>query len=151
MNKNFTYIIIGLIVVALIYFGFFNGKRAINDNQQIKQSSTPQWETKTDEQPPVTVKVTPVQFGKNSSVWKFDIAFETHSGSLDEDPTKVVTLSDDKGNTYQPISWDGAGPGGHHREGILLFNAITPSPGFIELNVTNVGGVPERLFKWNLE
>ena len=110
-----------------------------------------QWETKTDEQPPVTVTVTPVEFGKEVRIWKFDVAFDTHSGSLDSNPLTIATLIDDGGNVYEPIAWEGVGPGGHHREGILVFDAITPAPSFIELKVEDVGGIPERSFKWNLE
>ena len=58
---------------------------------------------------------------------------------------------DDKGNTYQSTMWEGSGPGGHHREGILVFNEINPTPAYIELKIKNVGGVPERLFKWDIK
>ena len=33
-------------------------------------------------------------------------------------PTKVISLIDDKGNVFEPLSWEGPGPGGH-REGTL--------------------------------
>lgn len=140
-----------IIVLAALLAIYFRRNLQSNNRQTEQASNTAQGQTRTSDQPPVTVKVTPMEFGKNASVWKFDIIFDTHSGSLDEDPTKVITLKDDRGNVYWPISWEGAGPGGHHREGVLLFSAITPSPAYIELKVVNVGGVPERLFTWNLE
>ncbi|MBI2050972.1 MAG: hypothetical protein HYT31_04160 [Parcubacteria group bacterium] len=109
------------------------------------------WETKTDERPPVTVTVTPVEFGSGSKTWKFDVVFDTHSGSLDDNILTAASLIDDKGNAYQPISWEGPGPGGHHREGVLVFSAVKPVSSFIELKIKNVGGVAERLFRWSLK
>jgi len=154
MKKFLLHILlIGLVALLLVYFGFFNGDKSQQKNsEQAEQSANiEQWETKTDDQSPVTIKITPVELDKGVSKWKFDVAFDTHAGSLDDDPVKVISLSDDKGNTYQPISWEGAGPGGHHREGILVFNTIVPAPLYIELKVKDVGGIPERLFRWNLE
>jgi len=113
--KHLLYIIIGLAAVASLYFVYVN-REQLPPNQRIQPSAniTPdEWETKSDEQPPVTVMVTPIEFGKNIEVWKFDIAFDTHSGSLDDDLLKVAALIDDGGNLYKPIAWEGPGPGGH--------------------------------------
>jgi len=152
MKKSLLYILlIGLAALLLAYLGLNRNKTQPNTSQQKEQSAnTEQWETKTDDQLPVTVKITPVELSKGVNTWKFDIAFDTHSGSLDDDPVKVITLSDDKGNIYQPISWEGSGTGGHHREGILVFNAVVPTPSYVELKVREVGGITERLFKWSL-
>ena len=106
-------------------------------------------ESKTDEQGQVSVKVTPQAL--SGTQWKFQIVFDAHSGSLDDDPLQVSVLVDDKGNTNQPTVWDGQGPGGHHREGVLIFNVSNPALSFITLKIRNVGGVPDRSFKWNIE
>src|SRR3989338_5246562 len=66
------------------------------------QAPKERWESKVDDQQPVTVKITPVAFGKSMNTWTFAVAFDTHSGSLDEDPLKAITLTDDKGNVHQP-------------------------------------------------
>lgn len=142
--KYSPYIFIVLAVGLLVYFGIFRAKESSNIPQD-------KWETKIDGLPPVTIQATPVEFGKSASRWKFDVIFTTHSGSLDYDPAKIAFLTDDKGNKYQPTAWEGPGPGGHHREGTLVFNPIWPTPKYIELKIKNVGGVPERSFKWNLE
>ena len=142
-----------LLAVFLFYTGVFDRTKesvAERVEQPIEAAEAEQWEAKTDEQPPVTIRVTPVEFGKNATVWKFQIIFDTHSGSLDDDILMVATLADNKDNIYKPITWEGAGPGGHHREGVLTFNAIDPLPPFVELKVKNVGGVAERSFKWNI-
>lgn len=141
-----------LIVIFLFYVAFSDNQKAQpRYDQETEQHPPEQWETKTDEQLPVTIAVTPIEFGKDAKTWKFDIVFTTHSGSLDDDPVKIAFLMDNTGNTYQPTLWEGPGPGGHHREGILVFDAITPAPAYIELKIKNVGGIPERLFKWDIK
>jgi hypothetical protein len=149
--KYLLYIIIGLAVVAIIYFGIFNREQNSQRTEQPLNTTQGSLETKTDNQLLVTIKVTPVEFGKEAKIWKFHVVFDTHSGSLDDDPLQVAVLVDDKGNTYQPTAWEGPGPGGHHREGILIFNALIPIPSSVELKVKNVGGVPERSSRWDLQ
>src|SRR3989344_4249305 len=129
------YISYALVVLALglsTYFVFFNAKP---EQGEAPKAVAGEWETKINSEPPVTVKVTPVEFGKDARTWKFDIVLDTHSGSLDVDLLQAVLLADDTGNTYKPISWEGPGPGGHHREGVLLFDAIAPFPSYVELHV----------------
>ncbi len=149
---------ISIVVAAafLSYLMIFNqqGELAKSEEQASKQSGEvkqKQWETKIDEEPPVTIEITPVEFGPARSQWKFNVIFTTHVGSLDFDPMKIVSLTDDKGNVYSPIAWQGPGPGGHHREGMLIFNAPNPALFDMELKIKDVGGVPERLFKWSIE
>lgn len=121
------------------------------DQQQTLNSEQDQWETKIDEEPPVTIEITPVEFGPTASQWKFNIIFSTHSENLDFDPMKIASMADDKGNVSRPIAWEGPGPGGHHREGILVFNPVNPASKYIELKINNVGGIAERSFRWNGE
>ena len=152
--KYLLYIGIGLVFVALFYFGIFNHEQPqpISSPQIEQPVSTAQgnWETKTDDQPPVTIKVTPVEFGSGVKAWSFQVTLDTHSGSLDNDLLAVTSLVDDVGSVYYPIFWEGPGPGGHHREGILMFEAVNPVPSYIELKIENVGGIPERSLKWNI-
>lgn len=152
--KYWRFIVIGLAFVFLLYYYFavYRDARQHDTTNISKQQTTTQkqWETKTDEQPPVLVKVTPVQFGSNQHPWKFEVTFTTHSGDLDFDPVKAGVLLNDTGEAFSPISWEGPGPGGHHISGTLSFNAISNTK-FVELKIKNVGGVAERSFKWNLE
>jgi len=148
-----------LIILSIVVFlgGFFifyqnrpAGQNTPSANQMGQQANSSQkWETKTDDQGQVSIKVTPQAL--NGSQWKFQIVFDTHSGSLDDDPLLVAVLVDGKGNTYQPTAWEGPGPGGHHREGILVFNDVVLESPYVELKVMEVGGITERLFKWSLE
>ena len=147
--------IIFIVAFALYYSGIFGDKKqALKNNEKTEKSAVEipaqQWETKTDEQSAVSIEVTPIEIGKDAKTWKFSLVFDTHSGSLDDDPTQVAVLMDDNGNTYQPKAWEGPGPGGHHREGILLFDAIFPAPTSIELKIKNVDNVLERSFTWNM-
>ncbi|MBI2314494.1 hypothetical protein HYU93_00320 [Candidatus Daviesbacteria bacterium] len=107
-------------------------------------------ETKESNGGPVSVAVTPKGLEKGLSVWDFDITLNTHSEELNEDLVAISELVDGQGKSYKPISWEGAPPGGHHRQGILKFNPISPKPKSLELNIKNAGGIPERRFKWDL-
>ena len=140
MKKHFAHILhIGacIAMVGIVYFAFLK-------NTGTKEIDV--WETKIDEQPPVSIAITPRTLGKNADTWEFNIVFDTHSGSLDEDPMEVIVLSD-KGKEYKPASWEGPGPGGHHREGALVFDAVKGAAS-VELKVKNIGGIPGRVFQW---
>lgn len=58
---------------------------------------------------------------------------------------------DDKGNAYKALAWDGAGPGGHHRKGLLRFPVIVPRPQAVELRITRAGEAQPRIFRWELK
>ena len=149
-------IITGLYVTAFIG-GFlalyFNGPKlqkapVVSQTDQQVTTTEQSWETKTKEQESVTVAVTPIDLSLNSKEWKFDIVMDTHSVELDQDMIKIATLLDDKGKEYKPLKWDGPA-GGHHREGVLIFNQITSNPKSVELKISNIGDVV-RSFTWQL-
>lgn len=151
---KFSPIIFAFAFLLYYYFGVYQPQEQASSpqNQPSEQSTNTeqkQWDTKSDDQPPISIEITPIEFGQDAKLWKFALVFDTHSGSLDQDPTKVVSLTDDKKNTYQPTTWEGPGPGGHHREGVLTFNPIQPLPEYIELKIENVGGITERSFRWS--
>jgi hypothetical protein len=148
MNKK----LITISILALAFIGgflvFYNPKpsSAPSQNNPATSGTEQKWETKTDEQANVTVVVTPLDLSPRSSQWKFDIGMNTHSVELDQDMTKSVVLVDDQNKEYAPVTWDGPA-GGHHREGVLTFNAITPTPKSINLKISDIGGVI-RNFSW---
>ncbi len=98
----------------------------------------------------VTVDVKPLKFTSDQPA-KFKVRMNTHSVELDEDMAAVTTLRDDLGREYKPLNWDGDGPGGHHRTGVLEFPALEGSPKSITLVIRNIAKVPKRIFQWNLE
>lgn len=150
MNKILTILTLTLAFLGGFFF-FYRGDSknelvpiADQTNQQIVTKQA--WETKTEEQESVTVVVTPLDLSLNSKKWKFDVGMNTHSVELDQDMIKIAVLVDNQGKEYKPIKWEGP-IGGHHREGVLIFNQITPSPKSVELKISGIKGVV-RTFVW---
>ncbi len=82
----------------------------------------------------------------------FKVVLDTHSGDLTKlDLTKVSVLRDDKGKENQPAAWENVSNDSHHREGILKFpKGAEQGSKTVELVVKDVGGVKERVLKWEL-
>lgn len=98
----------------------------------------------------VTVKVIPKSIGSRDGRWEFSIVLDTHSSDLNDDLTQSATLMTGDGRTFKPVSWIGAGPGGHHREGVLAFEVPSPQPSAIELTIVRSGESSPRIFRWKL-
>jgi len=98
----------------------------------------------------VTVAVTPGDLGAEAKVWDFKVVLDTHSQDLSDDLAKSAVLVDARGIELKAIGWAGAAPGGHHREGVLKFNAIAPRPQTIELRIARSGEAKPRSFRWDL-
>ena len=155
MNKTLT----ALVLLAVFSGGLFILYRDRYAGQEIsaapdisqQASSSQKWETKAEEEVSVTVVVTPLDLSPQSAEWKFDVGINTHSVELDQDMTKIAVLTDNQGKEYKPVAWDGAAPGGHHREGVLVFRAVSPTPRSVELTIKDIGGSPERACKWDLK
>lgn len=96
----------------------------------------------------VTVKVSPRTLGQGGARWEFTVVLETHSGDLSDDLVQSASLTTGDGSTFKPTNWTGAGPGGHHREGVLAFDVLAPRPGPIELRIVRPGESTPRTFRW---
>lgn len=96
----------------------------------------------------VTVKATPRALSGGS--WEFEIVFDTHTQALNDDLVKSASLRAD-GKTLAPGGWEGDAPGGHHRKGVLKFNAAGPQPRTLELTIARPGEPAPRLFQWQLK
>ena len=149
-NKTLT-----ILTLALAFLGgflIFYQNRPIEQKtpvaNQVSQEAKQNWEPKIDEQASITVTITPIDISPQSKKWKFNVVMDTHSIELDQDMTKISILVDDQGKEYKPINWEGP-VGGHHREGVLIFNQITPTPKSIELKISGIGNVI-RNFAWQL-
>ena len=102
------------------------------------------------EQGGVTVVVRPESLAADVKQWKFNVAVDTHTQELKDDLAKAAVLVDDRGTEAKPSGWKGSGPGGHHRTGVLTFDAFAPPPKFVELRI-HLGGEPSpRVFRWTL-
>lgn len=99
----------------------------------------------------VTVAVTPGNLAAGAKTWDFAIVLDTHSQDLSDDLLQSAVLVDDRGNEHKALAWDGAAPGGHHRTGVLRFNAIEPRPQALELRISRPGEAGARKFRWRLQ
>ena len=94
--------------------------------------------------------MTPKTLGPGQARWEFSVVFDTHSAQLNDDVAQTTILVTDDGRTLKPAAWTGAGPGGHHREGVLAFEGPVPRPVTIELKMTRLGEPAARIFRWQL-
>ena len=99
----------------------------------------------------VTVAVTPDNVAADAKVWEFKVVLDTHSQDLSDDLAKSAVLIDGRGNEFKAIGWDGAAAGGHHRAGVLKFDAIVPQPLTVELRISRAGEPKARAFRWDLK
>ena len=105
--------------------------------------------TRTDSGGGVTVKVTYVH-SQGEEDARFEVALDTHSVNLDAYDLKTLSVvRDDTGKSYQPLKTETKGSG-HHREATLTFPKISPEASVLELVITDVAGVKERVFRWEL-
>lgn len=85
----------------------------------------------------------------------FAIVLDTHSVALDGYDLRQQALLRVDGVSVKPVSWD-APAGGHHRTGELAFPStsdhgnqlITERSQKVELVISGVGDVPERVLTW---
>ena len=143
--------IFGIIfVVGLIILGAFRAPKDRGPEQKkisdIEEAAV--WESKTSAEGAITVTVTPKSL--TGGVWNFEISLSTHSVELNEDLTTAAVLIDESGKEFKPISWEGDGPGGHHRKGVLKFGPILPLPKSITLKIDQADG-NGRAFTWQIQ
>lgn len=81
---------------------------------------------------------------------RFEVGLNTHQGDLNFKLTEQSLLTDDRGREYKPVEWKGES-GGHHLTGELVFSSLDKGVKKVKLVISDVYGVKERLFKWNLE
>ncbi len=96
----------------------------------------------------VVVDVQPLGLENDQEFWDFNVALNTHSVDLEYDLSQVAFLRCERGRDYDPVSWEGSPPGGHHRQGVLRFTPLDHPSSFLELVIRDVAGVPERVFRW---
>lgn len=122
--------------------GGFSGNEAVAASHLATQTSSARG---------VTVKVTPQNMAGDAKTWNFAIVLDTHSAELNDDLVKSSLLLDSAGGRFTPVAWDGASPGGHHREGVLRFKPVSTQPQSIELQITRAGEDAPRSFRWQLK
>jgi len=108
----------------------------------------PLFEARSNDTAGVSIVIKPKPIEPSTTVWEFDVTMNTHVKPLTEDLTAVSVLIENKGQRIKPIAWQGDKPGGHHRRGVLQFPAPAGTPATFELQMTSVGGVDLRTFRW---
>lgn len=96
----------------------------------------------------VAAKVT---YLKSNDDLRFEVVLDTHSVALDGyDLKAIIFLRDESGKTYLPNAVESKGSG-HHRQASVIFPKIARGAKRVELVIKDVGGVKERIFRWDLE
>lgn len=153
MNRSAIFLLIAIAAVGALGLASFskNDKNPTAENSlgEARDSSGGTWESKVSAEGEVTVKITPLELSSKASEWRFEVGINTHSLELSQNLVDVAVLVDGQGKEYRPINWQGPGPGGHHREGILTFKPIVPTPKSVELKILNIGA-PVRGFVWDI-
>ncbi len=85
----------------------------------------------------------------------FGVRLDTHSGNLlDYDLVELSVLRDGSGRVAQALGWEPLSDDSHHRSGLLYFDGSASftmaEAQYMELSLKDVGGVPERVLKWEL-
>ena len=96
----------------------------------------------------VSLSVAPRDLAK--PVWEFEVSLNTHSQELSDDLVAASVLIADGGSKHKAKAWQGDPPGGHHRSGVLSFDAISPAPTNIELRIQRPGEAAPRVLRWQL-
>ena len=100
----------------------------------------------------ITISVKPVDVSAGAASWSFKVSLDSLKQDLRDDlmHTAYVVNRASKKNEV-PIAWKGDAAGGRHREGVLSFNAVNPTPTAIELRIRRAGEKAPRLFRWDLD
>ena len=96
----------------------------------------------------VTITVTPQELA--GPAWKFQVVLDTHSQDLKDDLAKSATLLAG-GEKIAASAWQGDPPGGHHRKGVLRFDAPAKMPSGFELRIERPGEPKPRVLRWEIQ
>ncbi len=113
----------------------------------INEARSAQTAAQTSDQGGVKITIEPRGFPREAKTWDFAVTLETHTQPLDDDLLQSATLIADA-KRYRPLGWEGAPPGGHHRKGVLRFDAVTPLPQAVELQIRRTDEASPRVFRW---
>ncbi len=129
MKKKILILALALLIITGI--GLFIFKNADKKEQEAKAKPFGR----------VNVMVTPKQISPAKSVI-LDLSLSNHAIELDYDFSKTIKLTDNLGNTYEPISWNG-GSGGHHINGEISFNPLKKGVKNIALKLEGIDGITD--------
>lgn len=75
------------------------------------------------------------------------LAFTTHAGDLNQYDLVELSSLNITGAPVAAAGWLSLSDDAHHREGVLIF-ARRAASGPVELVLRDIGGEPQRLFRW---
>jgi Spy/CpxP family protein refolding chaperone len=141
--------------------GMMGGRMSGQSQPPRPMAGSPQQLTQEDTQGAVTVTATLLTPDKPRADGKVavQITLETHSVDLDSYRLDTLAfLRDTQGREVQAVGLEAPSGSGHHREGILIFpnmdarnNPLIGSEAkSLTLLLRDIGGVQERVFRWQL-
>ena len=139
-----------LIIITIVFIAIKSTSKKSEINQTQVWTKENLYSSQTNSEGNVEIEVVP-NVSSDKKSWSFQITLTTHAGSLDEDLAKNSSLVDEEGNKLAPLRWEGADPGGHHREGTLIFPPFSQTPRSVKLILKDIGEIPERSFIWNFD
>ena len=139
-------ILLGIGIIIFVSLKLPNQTKIPTQIQQ-KSNSSVLYQQQIDEKGSVVVEVTPISLASENNT-SFTLSFTTHSGDLNYDIVAISKLADNKGNTYNPISWTGGG-GGHHISGKLTFAKLSQEASAVTLTIPGIDNF-DRVFEWKL-
>ncbi len=145
--KFFRTVIASLSAAAVASAFLFTAVNAVADDGEL---SIPELSTKVNDKNYVTIEVTPIDFQFGQPL-RFEIYVNTHQGDLNFDLTEISMLKGVGEEPMLPVSWEGSPPGGHHRNGTLVFPPVPSTVREIQLIIKDVYDIPERSFEWKLQ
>ncbi len=100
---------------------------------------------------PVTVAVTPLPPAAAGEPLRLKVVLDTHSVDLDGVAFERVVGVRSAGGPVAAPQVESTKGSGHHREAILVVPpTVAAGSTALEVVVKDVGGVPERIFRWDL-
>ncbi|MBI5913570.1 rhodanese-like domain-containing protein [Candidatus Azambacteria bacterium] len=156
MTNTNKIIAVGIVLIALVLGAHYfipNSDISLNNTTPVipppLEASFLPLEAQSIEKGGVTITALP-RIAEGADRWEFTVTLDTHTIELSQDFAATSVLRDEQGGTYAPLAWDGSPPGGHHREGALIFAPITPLPQTIILEIRDTVDGKMTAFEWVL-
>jgi Spy/CpxP family protein refolding chaperone len=141
--------------------GMIGGGMGGQSQSAPQMAGMPQNLTQQDTQGAVTVSATLLTPDKTREDGKLavQVKLDTHAVDLDQyQIEKLAALRDGLGREIPAAGLESASGSGHHREGVLTFPGadasgkpvLSPEAKTLTLIMRGIGGVPERMFRWQL-
>jgi Spy/CpxP family protein refolding chaperone len=141
--------------------GMMGGSMGGQSRSPRQAAGSPQNLTQEDKQGAVTVTATLLTPDKPRTDGKLavQVKLDTHAVDLDQyQLEKLALLRDAQDREIQAVGLESPSGSGHHREGVLTFpgtdasgkSLLSPEAKSLTLIVRGIGGVSERVFRWQL-